>query len=147
VPRPVQERVRAVRRIADELSLRSRRAPTVREIVAASDCDEDDVIEALMAMRCLQPLSIDAPQPDDDRGPGAGGPWLEREEPGYAAVEDAVAIEAAAMMLTTLEREVVRLRFGEDLSRRRIASRLGIPESQAEKVLTSALETMERVAA
>jgi RNA polymerase sigma-B factor len=147
VPRPVQERVRYVRQIADELGSSGRRAPTVREIVAASGCPADDVVEALMAMRCLQPLSIDGPQQDDDRTPVADGPWMQREDPGYAAVEDAAAIEAAAMMLTTLEREVVRLRFGEDLSRRRIAARLGIPESHAEKVLTAALETMERVAA
>ena len=147
VPRPVQERVRHIRQIADDLARSGRRAPTVQEIVAASGCEDDEVVEALMAMRCLQPLSIDAPHADDDRTPVADGPWLQREDPGYAAVEDAAAIEAAAVMLTALEREVVRLRFGEDLSRRRIAARLGIPESHAEKVLTSALETMERVAA
>jgi RNA polymerase sigma-B factor len=147
VPRPVQERVRRIRQIADELSRSGRRAPTVREIVAASGCHEDDVADALIAMRCLQPLSIDAPQPNDDWTPVVDGPWLRHEEPGYAAVENAAAIEAAALRLTALEREVIRLRFGEDLSRRRIAARLGIPESHAENVLTSALETMEGVAA
>ncbi len=115
--------------------------------MAASGWEEEDVVEALIAMRSLQSLSIDAPLLDEDRTPIADSPWMQRDEPGYAAVEDAATIEAAAVMLTALEREVVRLRFGEDLSRRRIAARLGIPESHAEKALVTALERFQRVAA
>ena len=58
--------------------------------------------------------------------PGDEAPMAERiggEDPGFELVEDRAAIDAGAEVLDAIEREVLRLRFAEDLTQSKIAER------------------------
>ncbi len=139
VPRAVQERVVAVRRASGDLIAGSGRAPTVRELAEKLDCRQEDVVDALLAegshvVRSLEPGTTD----EDVQALPYAAP-LAVDESGYAAVEDRDELQSALRGLTDDERELVRLRFGEELSHREIGQRLGMSPSQVGRLLTTTI--------
>jgi len=143
VPRLVQERMAAVRRATNETVAACGRAPTVRELAARFQCDEGDVVDALHAQRCLTVRSLDSdPGADDHEPPDDRERWLATEELGFETVEERSALKATLGRLTDAERELVRLRFVEELSHREIAARLEISASQVGRMLAGAVDRL-----
>jgi RNA polymerase sigma-B factor len=62
----------------------------------------------------------------------------------FGRVVDAVTIGALTAVLDERAREVVRLRFSEDLVQRDIAERVGCSQMQVSRILRDALKTMQR---
>jgi RNA polymerase sigma-B factor len=62
-----------------------------------------------------------------------------RNDPGYELVEDREAIEASAGILDDTEREILRLRFEEDLTQSKIAERVGYSQMHVSRILRRAL--------
>ena len=147
VPRPVQERVRAVRQASDELAAMHGHAPSEAQLAAAVGCEELEVREALEAARTLNPVSLDTAPGDDDEERVAWTDKLGTDEPGYELVDDLAAIEQALPALSAREKELVRLRFAEDLTQHEIAARMALSESRVGRMLESALEQLSRHAA
>jgi RNA polymerase sigma-B factor len=147
VPRPVQERVRAVRHASDEYSAAHGRAPGVGQLAVAVGCEEAEVREALEAARTLNPVSLDAPAGEDDDERASVTERLGRDEPGYELVDDLASIERALPVLSAREKELVRLRFAEDLTQHEIAARMALPEGRVARMLEGALERLNRHAA
>ena len=71
---------------------------------------------------------------------------LGREDAGLGRVEDALWIEQLAGDLTPREREILRLRFVEDLVQREIAERVGLSQMHVSRVLRQALEHLAHAA-
>ena len=71
----------------------------------------------------------------------------ERHSPEYAALrqEDYIALHAHLQSLPTLQQEILRLRFGQELSCREIASRLGKQENAVRVTLSRSLNLLRRV--
>jgi RNA polymerase sigma-B factor len=67
------------------------------------------------------------------------------EDPGFELVEDRSAI-AAAEVLDETEREVLRLRFEEDLTQSRIAERIGYSQMHVSRILRRALAKLRAAA-
>jgi len=147
VPRPVQERVRAVRRASDELAAVHGRAPGISQLAATVGCDEAEVREALEAARTLNPISLDASAGEDDDERAGMTEKLGRDEPGYELVDDLTSIEQALPVLTAREKELVRLRFAEDLTQHEIAARMALPEGRVARMLEGALARLNDHAA
>ena len=61
------------------------------------------------------------------------------EDPGFELVEDRAAIDAGADVLDEIEREVLRLRFAEDLTQSKIAERVGYSQMHVSRILRRAL--------
>ena len=83
-------------------------------------------------------------RPADRAGtePGDEAPTSERigdEDPGFELVEDRVAIDAGSDVLDEHEREVLRLRFVEDLTQSKIAERVGHSQMHVSRILRRAL--------
>ena len=123
VPRRVQERVVAVRATADRLTTARGRPATAEAVARALRCETEDVIDALCAAEALMPVSLDGAVGTDADGVQRHG--LSAEDPGFELAEDRAAVEDALMQLGRHERELLRLRFDEELTHERIAQRLG----------------------
>ena len=61
------------------------------------------------------------------------------EDPGFELVENRAAIDAGADVLDAIEREVLHLRFGEDLTQSKIAERVGYSQMHVSRILRRAL--------
>jgi RNA polymerase sigma-B factor len=62
----------------------------------------------------------------------------------FAACEDKAFVSELVMSLAPRERQLVRLRFGGDLSQAEIAQRLDISQSQASRLLAAALQKLRK---
>ena len=144
VPRPVQERVRDVSQALDGLSTRLGRSPAISEIADSIGATSEEVLEALEARHAYRPRSIDAVLGDDEEeGEGrTRHQSVGAEDAGYAQAEQAAELGRAFASLSEREREIVRLRFEEDLSQSEIGERIGISQMHVSRLLRRALDRM-----
>jgi len=147
VPRGLQESIRAVDAAIDRLSHELERSPTVAEIGAQLELSEPDVLEALEASGARRMVSLDRPTAGSE--PGDETPMAERigaHDPGFELVEDRAAIDAGTDVLDDTEREVLRLRFAEDLTQSKIAEQVGYSQMHVSRILRRALRKLRDVA-
>jgi RNA polymerase sigma-B factor len=147
VPRGLQERIRDVEGAIAKLSHELERSPTVTEIAELLDVSEADVLESFEATVARRTVSLDQPSPASE--PGEESPMGERigiDDPGYELVEDREAIEASSDVLDETEREVLRLRFEEDLTQSRIAEQIGYSQMHVSRILRRALAKLREAA-
>jgi len=134
VPRREQKLAADLRRAARTVSQRLGREATISDAAEAVGVSMDDAHSALRA--ALSPVPLAA---------------LE-ERPSNAAEEEIEACERRELVRALLEtptpreREVVRLRFDEDLSQAEIGRRVHISQSQASRLLATALEKLRQAA-
>jgi RNA polymerase sigma-B factor len=139
VPRLVKERARHVRAAADELAARHRRPPRPAEIAARLGCDEEAVVEALVAGASLNRVSLDhAAGESDDRHPLAGA--IGDEDPGFDLAECRADLERAIPRLDEVERRVLRLRYAEELTFAEIGRVLALRPTQAARLARRSLD-------
>ena len=69
------------------------------------------------------------------------------EDPGFELVEDRAALDAGAEVLDEIEREVLRLRFAEDLTQSKIAEQVGYSQMHVSRILRRALGKLRDAAA
>ncbi|HLJ60440.1 MAG TPA: SigB/SigF/SigG family RNA polymerase sigma factor [bacterium] len=140
VPRRLRELNYALMRAVEELSQKLGRSPTIPEIAEAAGIPFEDVLEAMEVGRAYSPASLDAEMPDGDDDHGTAlADTVGTEDPVLESLEDRATLDAALARLPERAREVVRLRFYEDLSQAEIARRLGISQMHVSRVLRDAL--------
>jgi RNA polymerase sigma-B factor len=139
VPRMRKEQALRLCRGADELHQRLGRSPTTLELAEELGMGEEEVLEALAAVSSRQEVSLDQPV-----GADAGLPLGElvaapeaREEP-----EDLLALPGMMAALPELEREVIMLRFFQDLDQDAIAARVGYSQMHVSRLQRRALGRM-----
>jgi RNA polymerase sigma-B factor len=139
VPRTLKEQALRLWRVGEGLQQTLGRAPTIRELAAHLEVSEGEVLEALAAATSRRELSLDEPAGDDPdlrlgdlvAAPGA------REEP-----EDLLALPGMVAALPELEREVIVLRFFQDLDQDAIAARVGFSQMHVSRLQRRALARM-----
>jgi len=140
VPRGLQERIAAVREAVAQLSDEMGRSPSVSQISERLKLSEEAVWEALQAEDSRRTLSLDTPRSHDD---GESVPMVETlgsPDRAYDAVEVQLAAEDAT--LDEREREVLRLRFEEDLTQYEIGRILGVSQMQVSRIMRRALRKL-----
>jgi RNA polymerase sigma-B factor len=148
VPRPLQERVLKVNTCSERLSSRLGRSPKPREVAAETGMSLDEVLEAIEAGTAFDSMSLDAPVSRGEEDDGATyadsvGTVDERLE----LVEYRSVVAATSRALPTREREVLVLRFAEDMTQSEIASRVGISQMHVSRLIRRSLERLQAVAA
>ena len=143
VPRGMQERVIAVRRVSDAVTAARGRTATVSEVADELGWDCETVVEALLAgsTRATIPLETEV---GDATDPCQLIDFIGDVDPGFDLVESLAAVEGSMDALTRVEQRVLRLRFADDLRLHEIATRLSLPEGQVSRVLASALHTLRQ---
>jgi RNA polymerase sigma-B factor len=142
VPRDLQELALRVDRTAAELSLDKRRAPTVAELAEALAVSEEQVLEALRAAGAYHAGSLDAPRPGrpDTDGPGESlADALGEEEHGFERAEERATLAPLLAHVSSRERLVLTLRFGDDLTQAEIGERIGVSQMQVSRLIRQAL--------
>jgi RNA polymerase sigma-B factor len=140
LPRGLQERTMAVSEAAGELSDELGASPTVAQIAARLQWDEDDVSEALQADEARRTLSLEVPRSKEDAGSATILETLGETEPGYDAVEAQLAAEDAP--LDERERRVLRLRLEGNQNQYEIGRRLGVYQMQISRIMRRALRKL-----
>jgi len=138
-PRSAQEMHLRVRQVTDELAQRLTRPPTVAEVATEMGVDVDSVLHGMEAGRARSAAGLDMPTSDDGEG-STPLRELASTEPGYASVEDRVVLREAVEHLDDRERQVLRLRFVDDLTQPEIAEVVGLSQSYVSRLLRSGIE-------
>jgi RNA polymerase sigma-B factor len=147
VPQRMRERVLEVDRVGESLRSALGRSPTVQEVAREARIDTADVAEALSAATAYDAVSLDSPAPGYGTEPGLSlADSLGVEDERYELVEYAVTINAALRALPARQREVLGLRFQEDMTQAEIAERLGMSQMHVSRLLRQALERLRAVA-
>jgi len=138
-PRRAQELHLALRRADEDLTHRLGRSPTMAELAVEVDATEDHVIEALEAGVARQATSIDQPSNSDPDAGVIGDRLLGIGERGYADVDQQLVVRELLASLPEREREVIRLRFFENLTQPEIAERMGMSQSYLSRIIRRTL--------
>lgn len=147
VPRGLQERIRDVEEAITKLSSKLERSPTVPEIAELLEISDDDVLEAMEASDARRTMSLDQPAAaSEDMGDASIGERVGNEDPAFELVEERSAIRAGARVLSDLERDVLRLRFVEDLTQSKIADEVGYSQMHVSRILRRALDRVRTAA-
>jgi RNA polymerase sigma-B factor len=142
VPRPVQERVQASRRLQDAFLARHGRTPTVSEAAERLGCSDEEVLDARVAAGCLAPASLNAAIESSDGEFAEALDAVGADERGYEEAERRQLLEAALGALPARTRLALYLRFEHELTMPEIGRRLGISASQAGRIVQDALRTL-----
>ena len=138
VPRDLQEMAVRVDREAEDLARALGRAPTTAEIAEHMGLTTEQVLEAREAAGAYRAISLDRPRDDDEDGEGIAD-TMGVDDPGFHIAEHAATVERLMAVLTEREREVLRLRFGEDLTQSEIGERVGVSQMHVSRLIRQAL--------
>jgi len=146
VPRAIQERALEVRdgerALADEYG----RSPTVAELARFMELTVEETLDAMHALRALGSVSLDAPRGSEDRGEATTyAETMGAEDPRYELVEQDVDLAAALPELESRQREILRLRFFDELTQRQIAERIGVSQMQVSRLLAQCVSDLREL--
>lgn len=143
VPRSLQERCLQTSLAVERLSHELGRPPTVGEIAARLGAGEHEVRETLQAQRAYVAFPIPGPGEDDhERGVGyatRAESALASDDTGYDAVENRSQLKSLLARLPSDEREIIELRFVEELTQSEIAARLNSTQVRISRQLARSL--------
>src|ERR687885_301300 len=146
VPRDLQELALRVDRKVSELSTDLRRQPTVSEIAEAVGIEEEDVLEALEASGAYRATSLSTPRGNEDEAGETLGDTVGTSEEGFGLAESRATLEQLMRAVTPREREVLRLRFEEDLTQAEIGERIGVSQMQVSRIIRQSLARLRAIA-
>jgi RNA polymerase sigma-B factor len=146
VPRSVHDRMGEVEKATEKLTLEKGRPPSVEELAEHTGLEAVDVLEVLEAKHNRRPLSLDAPPVGEDPEDASGAEWIGRPDGNFDLVEDRLAMESVLPVLGEREREVLRLRFDEELPQTEIALRIGCSQMHISRLLRRSLDKLRDAA-
>ena len=146
VPRDLQELAVKLEPLSEELARELGRAATPAEIAKRAGVTLEQVLEAREAAGAYRAVSLDRPRDEDDDG-DASGVAFGIEDPGFGVAEDAATVERLMRVLSDREREVLRLRFEEDLTQAEIGDRIGVSQMHVSRIIRQAITRLREVAA
>ena len=144
VPRDLQELVLRVDNAVAELSRELRRAPRVAEIADRLEVGEEDVLEALQAGGAYRATSLETPRGEEEGDTLADAMGI--DEDGFTQAEHRATLERLLSAVGPREREVLRLRFTEDLTQAEIGERIGVSQMQVSRLIRQAVARLRVVA-
>jgi RNA polymerase sigma-B factor len=144
VPRELQERALTVAKTASELTGTLGRPPTAAELAGATGMALEDVVEARAAGTARHAVSIFRPMSEGEDEPLAD--MLGAEDPGYGAAEDVLTSERLLASLPHREREILRLRYQEELTQWQIGERVGCSQMHVSRLIRQSLEHLRKTA-
>jgi RNA polymerase sigma-B factor len=144
VPRPLQELRATVTKAVEELAFSLGRTPTVHELARHCDVSAEQIVEVQTLATAHRPESLDRPLGDEEIHPVLKA--LGHDDPEYERVERARDLKALLSLLPEREREILRLRFTEDLRQNEIAERIGISQMHVSRLIRKAIATLQLAA-
>jgi RNA polymerase sigma-B factor len=147
VPRDLQELAVKVDRVADDMARELGRAPTPTEIAERIGATLEQVLEAREASAAYRAVSLDRPRTDDEEGGDSYAEAVGAEDPGFRLAEASATVERLMRVLSEREREVLRLRFQEDLTQSEIGARIGVSQMHVSRLIRQSIARLREEAA
>ena len=142
IPRRLQELNQRARQASERLQAEMGRTPSVQELAKELGVSEEEILEAYEAGPAQQTVPLDAPAGGED-----GLTLSERlggQDSNLDRVELQGLLDSAMVHLTPREREIMYLRFVEELPQSEVARRLGISQMHVSRLQRAAVETLKR---
>ena len=139
VPRDLQELAVKVDRVGDEMSRELGRAPTPAELAERTGTTLEQVLEAREASAAYRAVSLDRPRSEDEEEGDSYADAFGAVDPGFGLAEDAATVERLMRVLNEREREVLRLRFAEDLTQSEIGQRVGVSQMHVSRLIRQSI--------
>ena len=139
VPRDLQELAVKIDRVGDEMSRELGRAPTPAELAERTSTTLEQVLEAREASAAYRAVSLDRPRSEDDEEGDSFADAFGAVDPGFSLAEDAATVERLMRVLSDREREVLRLRFEEDLTQSEIGQRVGVSQMHVSRLIRQSI--------
>jgi RNA polymerase sigma-B factor len=146
VPRDLNELALRVDRTTELLAHRLGRLPTVSDIADHLDITVEEVLEAREAAAAYRAESLDRPASADDQDGACLVEELGADDAGFGRAEQSATVECLMRALTDRQREILRLRFGEDLTQSEIGERVGLSQMQVSRLIRQAIERLRETA-
>ncbi|MFE5813007.1 RNA polymerase sigma factor SigF [Streptomyces sp. NPDC056479] len=139
VPRRLQEARVQLARATEELRSRLGRTPTVKELSELMSLPEDEVTEARLAANGYNSSSLDATIGSSDDGESVLQDFIGTEDQELELVEDFHALAPLIAELDERDRQIIHLRFVEELTQAQIGERLGVSQMHVSRLLSRTL--------
>jgi RNA polymerase sigma-B factor len=138
VPRGTQELQLKVAKARDELTNQLGRSPTVEELAKAVDASMEDTLSAIQSGQAHRTRSFDEPAGEDSTlAESIGG-----VDPELGRAEMRAMLDNALGVLSDRDREILRLRFEEDLTQTEISRVIGVSQMQVSRLIRQSLSRM-----
>jgi RNA polymerase sigma-B factor len=145
VDRGAQERARKVLDAQQTISARTGRPPTVGELAQYLEVSDEEVLDGLQTAEAYDAMSLDAPIQSDDDGTTSRLDSIGNDDSRLEMVDQQATIFAAAKHLPHREREILFLRFSEDLTQTEIAEYVGVSQMQVSRLLRKSLHRLREL--
>ena len=146
VPRALHERALKVDATQRDLEGRLGRSPKIHEIASELGLPVEEVLSAMEASGAYEALSIDAPGHGDDGENDGLVESLGREDGALELAEERATVAASMKRLPVRDRQVLEMRFGQDMTQTQIAERIGVSQMQVSRIIRRALERLRELA-
>src|SRR4051794_27734563 len=140
--RDMQELCLAVEEARDTLWLKLGRSPPVDDLAQQLNRPPEEGVEGLQATEGRSLRSLDAPVHEEEGDSASAGELIGADDPEFDRVEAGVTIERLSGVLDDRAREILRLRFSEDLLQSEIAERVGCSQMHVSRIIRSSLERL-----
>ncbi|MDX6665854.1 MAG: polymerase sigma-B factor [Solirubrobacteraceae bacterium] len=138
VPRGMQELQLQIARARDKLTHELGRSPNVQELADAVEAPFEEVLMTIQSQEARRTRSLDEPIGEDmTLADSVGG-----SDPELVRAEIRVLLDDALGVLSDRDREVLRLRFEEDLTQNEISDRIGVSQMQVSRLIRQSLARM-----
>jgi RNA polymerase sigma-B factor len=147
VPRGDKERALKVRDAQEEFANTHGHAPTVSQLSQFLELDEEQVIDALLAIQAYESLSLDAPRPSAEDEAITYGDSVGETDSRYELVELDATVVAVLDQIPQRERQILRMRFIDGLTQTQIAGKVGVSQMQVSRLLRRSLDQLRSLTA
>ena len=144
-PRGIQEVTLRVEGALARLTQQLDRSPTTSELAAAVGVGDEQILEAMQARSARGALSLHAPQGE----PGDAmtlQDTLGAEDPDIERAEQRAQLDRLMTEISPRAREMLRMRFEEDLTQAEIGAAIGISQMQVSRILRQTISKLREIA-
>jgi len=144
-PRGIQEVTLRVEGALARLTQELDRSPTTSELAVAVGVGDEEILEAMQARSARGALSLHAPQGE----PGDAmllQDTLGAEDPDIERAEQRAQLERLMTDVSPRAREMLRMRFEEDMTQAEIGAAIGISQMQVSRILRQTIAQLREAA-
>ncbi|GHE84869.1 RNA polymerase sigma factor [Streptomyces spiralis] len=144
VPRRLQEARVELARATEELGSRLGRKPTTQELAELMNLPEQEVVDAMVASNGYTSASLDAAVGGSEEGESVLADFIGAEDMTMELVEDVHSLAPLLADLDERDRQIIHMRFVEELTQAQIGERLGISQMHVSRLLSRLLARLRQ---
>ena len=104
------------------------------------------MLEAREASAAYRAVSLDRPRTDEEEDGDSYADAVGADDPGYRLAEASATVQRLMRVLSEREREVLRLRFEEDLTQSEIGARVGVSQMHVSRLIRQSIARLREEA-